>query len=293
MRLRFFDAHTHVNLAAFKNDYKDVTNRALDAGVGMINIGTQKDTSSRAVEIAREFPSGVYAAVGLHPVHTGKSFYDADELGGGEAAKSFTSRGEVFDYEYYKKLAVDSKVVAIGECGLDYFRIEINRTDIDDIKNKQKAAFVEQIKLAHEVKKPLMIHCRNAFPDLINLLTTNYPLLTEPPGVIHFFTGTKDDVEKLLDLEFYFTFGGVVTFPPKAGRRSDYDEIVKLIPMDRILSETDAPYVAPALYRGKRNEPAYVIEVVKKLAELKNLSLEDMQKQILENTEAAFEIDAF
>ena len=125
--LKFFDAHTHANLSAFKEDYKEVVNRALSAGVGMVNVGTQKDTSLRAVEIALEFASEpVFAAIGLHPVHTDKSFHDVNELGGGEAAKEFTSRGEVFDYGYYKKLALDSKVVAIGECGLDYFRIADN-----------------------------------------------------------------------------------------------------------------------------------------------------------------------
>ncbi len=117
--LHLFDVHTHVNFAAFRGDYRDVIQRALDAGVWMVNVGTQRDTSARAVEIAREFPEGVYAAVGLHPIHTEKSRHDEEELGGDTA---FTSRGEEFDYEYYKKLAQDEKVVAIGECGLDYYR---------------------------------------------------------------------------------------------------------------------------------------------------------------------------
>src|SRR5207245_2155338 len=122
--------------------------------------------------------------------------------------------------------------------------------------------------------KPLMIHCRSAFPDLIDVLNSKFHILNSIPGVIHFFTGTPDDACKLLDLGFAFTFGGVVTFA------RDYDEAIKLIPLDHILSETDAPYVAPMPYRGKRNEPAYVVETVKKLAEIKGVSTEEMTEQI-------------
>lgn len=293
MKIKYFDAHTHVNLAAFKDDYKEVINRALSNGVGMINVGTQADTSRRAVEIAHEFPDkSVFATVGLHPIHTSESFHDASELGDGEAAKAFTSRGEIFDYEYYKKLALDPKVVAIGECGLDYYRAtsDTEQATWEEKKEKQKDAFIKQIELAKEMEKPLMIHCRSAFPDLLDILVSCRMSLLTNPGVIHFFSGTKDEAEKLLDLGFYFTFGGVITFPPKAGRRSDYEDIVKFIPMDRILSETDAPYVAPTPYRGKRNEPAYVIEVVKKLVEIKNISFEEMSVQTLKNTGNIFRI---
>ena len=121
--MKLFDAHTHVQFAAFEKDYKEVIQRALESRVGLINVGTQKDTSRRAVELANEYPAEVYAAVGLHPTHTEQSYHDSKELGGGESAKAFTSRGEEFDYEFYKKLALDKKVVAIGECGLDYFRL--------------------------------------------------------------------------------------------------------------------------------------------------------------------------
>lgn len=282
----YFDAHTHPHFAAFKDDYREAIQRGLDAGVGMILVGTQKDTSRHSVEVAREFSNApVYAAVGLHPVHTGKSFHDAQELGEGDAAKAFVSRGEEFDYEHYKTLAQDPKVVAIGEFGLDYYRLE------EDTKQKQFAAFDAQVALAHDVQKPLMIHCRNAFPDLIARLSTARNLLLADAGIIHFFTGTVEDARALLELGFSFTFGGVVTFPPKKGQLAgDYDEVVKFIPLDRILSETDAPYVAPVPYRGKRNEPMYVVEVVKKLAELKGISAEEMQGRIWENAKRVFGI---
>src|SRR3989338_2306719 len=270
--MKFFDAHTHTHFAAFENDWREVIERALKNNVWLINVGTQKDTSARAVEVANLYGEGVYAAVGLHPVHTEKSYHDKKELGASPEATGFTSRGEEFDYEYYKKLALDPKVVAIGECGLDYYRLA------EETKERQKNAFLQQIKLAKEVGKPLMIHCRNAFNDLIDILTTNHQSLINSPGVLHFFTGAPDDAKKLLDLGFSFTFGGVITFA------RDYDEAIKIIPLDRILTETDAPYVAPVPYRGKRNEPAYVVEVVKKLAEIKNVSVEEMKNQIWENT---------
>lgn len=297
----FIDCHTHVQFAAFDADRDAVLARARAAGVGMITVGTQRNTSLKAVEVARAHEN-VWAAVGLHPVHTGKSFHDVQELGGGEAARGFVGRGEEFDYEYYRKLAGDPKVVAIGECGLDYAvfvsdrasesqkralrqKSEFSDEDAEMAKEKQREAFIAQIKLAHEVQKPLMIHCREAFPDLIAVLKANGSKLTAG-GIVHFFSGTIDDAKKLLDMGFYFTFGGVITFVRA------YDEVIEMIPLDRILSETDAPYVAPAPYRGKRNEPAYVIEIVKKLAELKNVSVEETAARILDNTRNAFSISS-
>jgi TatD DNase family protein len=274
---KYFDAHTHIHFAAYKDDRKGVIDRATQANVWMINVGTQKDTSADAVVLAHEHKEGLYASVGLHPIHTEKSFHDIKELGGNETAKEFYSRGEDFDYEYYKKLALDPKVVAIGECGLDYYRLS------EETKKKQFDVLEKQIQLSHEVQKPLMIHCRNAFSDLIQTLKANSSKLkADAPGVIHFFTGTPDDAKKLLDLGFSFTLGGVITFA------RDYDEAIKIIPIDRILSETDAPYVAPVPYRGKRNEPAYVVGVVKKLAELKSISTEEMASQIFENAKMVF-----
>jgi len=177
------------------------------------------------------------------------------------------------------------EAVAIGECGLDYYRFNEAELKEDQIK-KQKDAFLMQIRLAQEVKKPLMIHCRNAFPDLIEILSDSRLAISQSPnlGIIHFFTGIPDEARALLDLGFSFTFGGVVTFA------RSYDEVVQLIPMDRILSETDAPYLAPVPYRGKRNEPAYVVETVKKLAELKDVPLDAMAAQIQANAYRIFSI---
>lgn len=273
--MRFFDVHTHTQFAAFKDDWRAVINRALGSDIWLIQVGTQKDTSKRAVEIAREYDEGVWATVGLHPIHTEKSYHDPQELAGGTG---FESRGEEFDYEYYKNLAADPHVVAIGECGLDYYRLR------PDTKQKQKIVFEKQIELAAEAEKPLMIHCRSAFEDLIEILQARSRRLPAVPGIVHFFSGTVEDAKNLLDLGFSFSFGGVVTFAP------DYDEVVRYIALERILLETDAPYVAPMPYRGKRNEPMYVIEVAKKIAELKNLSLEEVSSQTTRTAETIFKL---
>ena len=283
MNPKFFDVHTHVPFAAFKGEEDAVIRRALDAGVWMINVGTQKDTSLATVETARKYPEGVWATVGLHPVHTEVSYHDAKELGAApseaSAKEGFTSRGEEFDYDYYLNLAKDPKVVGIGECGLDYYRLT------DETKEKQKKVFLEQMRLSQEVQKPLMIHCRKAFPDLISVLTTNdFRLTTGSPGIIHFFSGTKENAEALLSMGFSFSFGGVITFA------SDYDEVVRYIPLDRIVLETDAPYVTPVPYRGKRNEPAYVVEVAKKLAEIKAATLDEVAGKTFGNARRVFKV---
>ncbi len=273
----YFDAHTHVHFAAYATDYRDVIKRALAANVGMINVGTQKDTSVRGIEVAHEFENDpVYTTVGLHPIHTEASYHDAKELGDSEEAKGFTSRGEAFDFDLYKKLASDPKVVGIGECGLDYYRLS------EETKKKQAEVFIGQIEVAQAAGKPLMIHCRNAFDDLIAILKEHRSKLKDNAGVIHFYTGTPEQTKELLGLGFGFTFGGVVTFA------RDYDSSITIIPSDRLLSETDAPYVTPVPYRGKRNEPVYVIEVVRKLAALKGLPLDEMESQIWANAKRIF-----
>lgn len=295
MSLKFFDAHTHLQFAAFKDGYRQAIKRAFEAGVvGLVNVGTQKDTSKRAVEIAEEYPSGIYAAVGLHPIHVTKSYHDEQELGaapeGGEPRlDGFWSRREDFDFEHYQKLALHPRVVAIGECGLDYYRIKEKPAPEErgslNLIERQKEIFIKQIELAHAVKKPLMIHCRDAYQDLIEILNSKSSILNLLPGIAHFFSGSLEDAKKLLELGFYFTFGGVITFS------RDYDEIIKIIPLDRILSETDAPYVAPEPWRGKRNESAYVLKVAEKLAEIKKVSLEKMSEQILKNAKAIFKLE--
>ena len=255
----FVDAHTHVHFPEFEEDVIEVMKRAQDAGVAIVNVGTLKETSEGAVTFAHAFKGLVFATVGLHPNHTYENGHDEVQS---------------FDYDFYKNLAADSKVLGIGECGLDYYRVKEN---LEEIKKIQKEVFEQHIKLAHEVQKPLMIHCRDAFGDLISILREHKDKLLPEAGIIHFFSGALANAKDLVELGFSFTFGGVVTFA------CDYDEVIKWLPENRILSETDAPYVAPMPYRGKRNEPAYVVETVKKLAEIRGVSVDKMKEVIWEN----------
>lgn len=276
MEVKIFDAHTHTQFLAFKDDQDKVIKRALENGVGIINAGTNKKTSEDGVKIAYKFENDpVFACVGLHPLHTYHSFNDKNEI-----EKKDDKPEEKFDFDYYYNLSLKEKVLAIGECGLDYFRIKND----EEIIKKQKEAFLSQIELSFKVKKPLVIHCRLAYKDTWEILKDNFHLLLDTPGVMHFFAGSKEDAKKFLDLGFYFTFGGVITFT------KDYNEVINYIPLNRILVETDAPYVAPLPFRGKRNEPLYVWEVIKKLAEIKNMPLEKTCDTVLENTKFLFKI---
>lgn len=271
----YFDAHTHIHFPVFDADRETVIKRAESSDVKMLCVGTQISSSASAVILAKQYPKQIWASVGFHPNHASDNwFHDQNE--------QKEAQREKYSKKILKELAEDPKVVAIGECGLDYYRI----SNEGGIKEKQKEIFLSQMELASEVKKPLMIHCRNAFADLTDILITNHQLLITPSsGVIHFFTGKITDAEKLLNLGFAFTFGGVITFT------HDYDEIIKYLPLDRILSETDAPYVAPVPYRGKRNEPSYIIETVQRLADLKSITLEKMTEIIFENTKRIFNIE--
>jgi len=269
---KLIDVHTHVQFAAYENEMDDVIKRAREEDIWLVNVGTQKDTSETAITLADKYSEGVYATVGLHPIHTTQSYHDDKELGGGDGAKAFTSRGEDFDREVYGELANHPKVVAIGECGLDYYRLD------KITKDKQAKVFEEHIGLAKSVNKPLMIHCRDAFPDLISILkANNSELKSDAPGIIHFFTGSVDSARELLGLGFHFSFGGVVTFT------KDYNEAVKFITLNSIVLETDAPYVAPVPFRGKTNEPAYVKYVAKKISEILDEDLEKVEKKTTQN----------
>lgn len=290
MNPKYIDIHSHINFKAFDEDRSEVIRRALENNTWIINVGTQLETSKKAVEIANQYREGVYAIIGLHPIHTTASFHDEKELG--EGGKEFTSRGEILDkknLESYRKLLKDKKVVAIGECGLDYYRCS------EESIAKQKEVFIEQIKLANEFGKPLMLHIRNnekaelvvgnhgmynAYTDALEILKT----YSKVKGDVHFFAGTPEIAKAFIDFGFTLSFTGVITFT------SDYDEVIKNTPLDRIMSETDSPYVAPVPYRGKRNEPLYVKEVIKKIALVKNLSEDEVASAVIANAKRVFRI---
>ncbi len=286
MTPKYIDIHAHINFKAFDADRDEVIRRALDNDTWVINVGTQADTSRKAVEMANQYEEGVYAIIGLHPIHTGASYHDEKELG--EGGKEFTSRGESFDKEIYRKLLQDKKVVGIGECGLDYYRCTPESIE------KQKKDFISQIELANEFKKPLMLHIRNsvhpgasatpqegnknAYKDSLEILKQ----YAKVRGDVHFFAGTPEDAKAFLDFGFTLSFTGVVTFT------HDYDEVIKNTPLDMIMSETDSPYVAPVPYRGKRNESSHVREIVKKIAEIKGLPEKEVAEAIIKNAKRVF-----
>lgn len=272
--MKYFDAHTHVNFAAYNDDREEVIMRAKDAGVGMNVVGTQLDTSKAAVALAEKYDN-VYATIGLHPVHTTKSYHDVKELG--EGGEEFTSRGEQFDTSNYEQLGKSPRVIAIGECGLDYYRSD------ESTKEIQKNAFIQQIELANILKKPLMLHIRNAYEDALEIIKT----YAKVQGDVHFFAGDWEIAKKFLDIGFMLSFTGVVTFT------HDYDEVIKNAPLDMLLSETDAPYVTPVPYRGKRNEPLYVQEVVRAIARIRGEDFEKVAKQLMRNAERVFDIKDF
>ena len=280
MQPKYIDIHSHVNLNAFKDDRDEVIRRALDNDTWVINVGTQIDTSRNAVELANKYTEGVYAIVGLHPVHTSVSYHDEQELG--EGGKEFTSRGEIFDKDLYRQLLKNPKVVGIGECGLDYYHCDENTI------SKQKEAFISQIELANEFGKPLMLHIRNNKEDKIhNAYLEALEILKEHAkvkGDVHFFAGDVEIAKLYVDFVFTLSFTGVITFT------HDYDEVIKNTPLDMIMSETDAPYVTPIPNRGKRNEPFYVKEIVKKIAEIKNLPETVVSDAIIANAKRVFKI---
>lgn len=274
--MQYIDSHAHVQFSAYDEDRKEVISRAREAGVLMINVGTEYATSLRALKLAKDYPGEMWATVGFHPGHADPDpYHDPMELIEGKA--------QVFDAEKFFEVAAYPEVVAIGECGLDYYRLEDKDEEL--IKKEQHEVFSRQINIAETLKKPLVVHCRSAFRDLIDLFEDRrHKIRATGNGVIHFFSGSSDDARKLMNLGFFLGFGGVTTF---AG---DYDEIIKNVPLDHILLETDAPYVAPAPYRGKRNEPAYIVETAKKIAELRGESLEEMAEATTENAKKLFGI---
>ncbi len=262
--MKYFDIHSHLNLSPLSERQGEIIKVLEEKEVGTITVGTDYDTSLLAVEIAQK-SANLFASVGFHPSDAVKKEFDLDK---------------------FKELASKDKVVAIGECGLDYFRIEAS--DIET-KNLQKEIFIKQIDLAIEKNLPLILHVRpqkgtmDAYEDVLEILEARQDQNIR--GDVHFFVGSPDVAERFLKLGFYLSFTGVITFA------RDYDEVIRMTPIDRILTETDAPFVAPNPYRGKECEPWMVEEIVKKIAEIKGLDPESVRLQILQNVKNLFCVD--
>jgi len=235
------------------------------------------------VELAATYEN-MYAIVGLHPIQTAPAAHDEDEIG--EGGQPFKSKGEVFDYDFYRSLAAKPKVVGIGECGFDYYHTSADSYAV------QEEAFISQIKLANELHLPLMIHTRGPKPgehsptgrsvyvDVLAVLKQ----YAKVPGNIHFYAGTYEEATQFFDIGFTISFTGVITFAKV------YEEIVRAVPLDLIHGETDCPYVAPVPYRGQRCEPWMVKEVYKKIALIRSEDEEMVRQQLIHNAQKLYRL---
>lgn len=260
---KYIDIHSHLNLSQFDSDREEVIQKLKDKNIFTITVGADYKSSVLAVELADKHDN-LYASIGLHP---------SDVL------------IEEFNYADMLKLAQNKKVVAIGECGLDYFR-----GDDEDFKIKQKEIFNLHIKLALETNKTLMIHARpskgtmDAYVDVLNILELVKKDNPKINANFHFFAGNLNIAKRVVGLSFTISFDGPITFS------HDYDEVIKEIPLESIMAETDSPFAAPVPYRGKRCEPYMVAEVIKRISELKGLSEEETNQIILSNIKRVFGI---
>lgn len=286
------DTHCHLNFKAYKDDADEVIKRTLKNDTWMINVGSLYSTSFKAIELAQNYKEGVYAAIALHPIHIkGKNIIDLSSRPdlSAQADKSEINNKsnnlEEFDYQKYLTLAKNKKVVAIGETGLDYYRIK-NENE-KEIKALQRKVFIEHIELAKELKKPLIIHCREAHPDLYKILSENFKnkkISDFGNGVLHCFSGTYEDAREYINLGFLISFTGIITFT------NQYDDIIKKLPMDKIMVETDSPYLTPVPFRGKRNEPLYVKYIAQRIAEIKGIDFEKVAEETTNNAKNLFKI---
>lgn len=252
-----FDTHVHLNIEQFDEDRDEVIQRAKAAGVEkMVVVGFDHETIHKAIALA-EAHDFIYAAVGWHPVD----------------AIDFTNE----DLLWLEELAHHKKVVALGEMGLDYYWDK-------SPKDVQKDVFRKQIALAKKVKLPIIIHNREATDDVIQLLQEEHA--EEVGGIMHCFAGEVEHVEPCLDMNFYISLGGPVTFKNAKAPK----EVAKVVPADRLLVETDCPFLAPHPHRGKRNEPAYVRLVAQQIADLRDTSIETIEQQTTANALRLFGI---
>ncbi|RMD52283.1 TatD family deoxyribonuclease [Candidatus Parcubacteria bacterium] len=280
MDLTMIDTHCHLNFAAYKNDLSEVIGKMHDNKIGAIIVGTQKNTSAKAIKIALE-NGNMWSAVGLHPNHlVEQTFVDTQEA---DDLQTVKTRAEIFDYDYYLNLAKNDKVVAIGENGLDYYRLP----DGDKqkmIKDQQKTVW-GHIELATEVNKPLIVHCRDAHDDQYKILKQAIAEnKIEKRGVIHCFTGTLEEAKRYIDLGFMLSFTGILTFS------KNLKKVAAEIPLEYIMIETDAPYLTPMPYRGQRNEPLYVRYIAEELARIKKISFEEVLSTTTNNAVEFFQL---
>lgn len=255
------DTHAHLNFKAFNKDLKKLIEEAVENGVEKIIIpGANIDSSSKAAKIANNFPS-CYATVGIHPHH----LYS---ISLNEVKRQLVT------------LINKPKVVAVGEIGLDYYQYE-NYPSISDIdKKNQKKLFLTQVEIAKDNNLPVIIHCRDAYGDLFDLLDKSLQ------GVFHCFTGNKIHLEQALALGFHIGFDGNITYPENSHLR----KLVESTPLDRLLLETDSPFLSPLPHRGERNTPSNLVAVAGMVAKILNLSVEKIEEITYSNAIKLFHL---
>ncbi len=260
------DVHCHLQFHAFENDYDAAAKRAFAAGVTkIINVGTKIDSSRAAIDMAERYPE-MYAIVGVHPHH-------ADKLEKGWE-------------DILQSLMAHPKVLAVGEIGMDYFSYASNGI-VDP--EAQKNTFEKQIELACKAGLPLQIHNRQAGEDLIEIIRYHKDSLLKVPGMFHCFAGSMEVLKAALELGFYIGFDGNTTYSGIAkGETTALPDLARYVPLDRIVVETDAPFLTPVPHRGTRNEPAYVIITGQFLAKLKDVSMEAFVDQTTRNVYTLF-----
>ncbi len=266
---QYIDIHSHLNDARFDDGITGVLARMREASVAAIVVGTDREMSERAIALA-EAHDDIWATVGQHPTDTPK---------------------EEFDYTIYRTMAERPRVVAIGECGIDYFRIANFEGNKDKEADRQQELFEQHVALAGSVGKPLMVHGRpekgtmDAYEDILHILkNAQVTHGGRIRGNVHFFVGNTEVAKQFLDMGFTLSFTGVLTFT------HEYDEVVRYAPLSSIMSETDAPYVAPIPYRGSRNEPLYVCEVVRAISRIRGENEDVVREQLVENAKRVFNI---
>lgn len=261
------DSHAHLNFSQFNDDWEAVTQDCLKNNIWYICVGAQYQTSKKGISIAEKYDQGVWASVALHPIHVENGSFHPEKF---------------IPEDYAKLIESSKKVVAIGETGIDFFHD-------DNTFDKQKEVFLQHIDLAQQHDLPVIMHGRDskdgsksAYPALLDILKGK----KIKGGVIHCFGGTVEEALEFNQLGFYVGFTGIITFD-KTGQLA---QVVKALPLERILVETDCPYLAPEPYRGKRNQPQYVQYVAEKIAEIKQVSYNQIERQTVENTKKLFNL---
>jgi TatD DNase family protein len=282
--MKLIDTHSHVNFKKFSDDADQVILNALNNQTGMVIVGADYKTSKRALDLANKYEKGVYAAVGLHPTHLEDIIEKTED--GREVVRV---RAEEFLYDSYEKLAQLEKTAAIGEIGLDYYHLKLS-PDLENVKKRQKDVFVKQLLLARRFDLPVIVHCREAHDDLLAVLKKfreeNKDLISsdKPWGVIHCFSGDENLAWEYFKLGFLISFTGIITFSQQ------WDSLIRKMPLDKFMVETDCPFMTPEPFRGRRNEPVLVAYVAERIAEIRGVEPERIAEASTENARRFFNI---